>query len=131
MNNIGKLSEKESLIEDNVSQLFKVENKMYFKGDDNLMYEMPLGSKSGRKKISNVTVNRFYVKGNKVIYQKQEALYVMNLNGSGQKKLVDEGVKNFNVAGNWIVYSERDNTNFEAKVTLVSIDGSKTIKLPD
>lgn len=131
LNNIGKLSEKESLIEDNVSQLFKVENKMYFKGDDNLMYEMPLGSKSGRKKISNVTVNRFYVKGNKVIYQKQEALYVMNLNGSGQKKLVDEGVKNFNVAGNWIVYSERDNTNFEAKVALVSIDGSKTIKLPD
>jgi hypothetical protein len=95
------------------------------------MYEMPMGGKSGRKKISNITVNRFYVKDNQVIYQKQEALYIMNLNGSGQKRLVAGGVKNFNVAGRWIVYSERDNTNFGAKVALVSIDGSKNVKLPD
>ena len=132
LNKIGKLGDKEALIEGNVSQLFKVENKMYFKGgDDNLMYEMPMGGKSGRKKISNIIVNRFYVKDNQVIYQKQEALYIMNLNGSGQKRLVAGGVKNFNVAGRWIVYSERDNTNFGAKVALVSIDGSKNVKLPD
>lgn len=132
LNKIGKLGEKEGLVEGNVSQLFKVGDKMYFKGgDDNLMYEMPLGSKSGRKRISNITVNRFYIKDNKIIFQKQEGLYTMNLNGSGQKRLVPGGVINFNIAGDWIVYSERDNTNFEAKVALVKIDGSKSIKLPD
>ena len=85
----------------------------------------------GGIKLPGSTVNRFYVKDNQVIYQKQEALYIMNLNGSGQKRLVAGGVKNFNVAGRWIVYSERDNTNFGAKVALVSIDGSKNVKLPD
>lgn len=45
----------------------------------------------------------------------------MNLDGTGQKTLVNGGVKNSNVVGNWIVYSERNNTNFEATVGLISI----------
>lgn len=131
INKPGNLNDKESLVERNVSQVFREGNKMYFKGsDDNLMYEMPLGSKSGIKRLSAITVNRFFVKGNIVIYQKQEGLYVMNLNGSGQKTLVSNGVRNFNVTGSWIVFSERDNTEFGAKVGLISIDGSKTVKLP-
>lgn len=131
INKPGNLNEKESLVERNVSQVFREGNKMYFKGsDDNLMYEMPLGGKSGIRRVSGVTVNRFFIKGNVIIYQKQEGLYTMNLNGSGEKNLVPKGVKNFNVAGNWIVYSERDNTDFGAKVGLITIDGSKNVKLP-
>lgn len=130
LNSIGKLSDKESLVEGNFSQAFKIGNRMYFKGTkDNLMYEMPLGSKSGVTKISDVTVNRFYIKDNIIIYQKQEGLHAMKLNGTGKKTLVPNGVKNFNVAGDWIVYSERGNTEFGAKVGLVKIDGSKSLKL--
>ena len=130
LNKIGNIDDKESLVESNVSQAFKVGNKMYFKGTkDNLMYEVPMGSKTGVKKISDIAVSCFYVKDELVIYQKQDGLYTMNLNGTGQKALVNGGVKNFNVAGNWIVYSERNNTDFGAKVGLISIDGLKTVKL--
>ncbi|WRQ32271.1 DUF5050 domain-containing protein [Bacteroidales bacterium MB20-C3-3] len=131
INKPGNLSEKESLVERNISQVFKAGDKMYFKGsDDNLMYSMPLGSKSGIKRVSGVTVNRFFVKGNIVIFQKQEGLYTMNLNGSGEKTLISKGVRNFNVAGDWIIFSERENTSLGARVGLISIDGSKTVKLP-
>lgn len=131
LNAIGKLGDKESLVESNVSQPFRVGDKMYFKGtQDNLMYEMPLGTKGRGKKISDITVNRFYVMDDLIVYQKQEGLHVVKLNGSGAKTLVSSGVRNFNVAGDWIVYSERDNTDYGPKVALVKIDGSKTITLP-
>ncbi len=131
LNNIGAIDKKEALVEGNVSQPFKIGNKMYFKGTkDNLMYEMPLGSKTGQRKLANTAVDCFYVKDDLIIFQKQEALYTMNLNGTNQKTLVAKGVRNFNVAGEWIVYSERGNTDYGAKVALVKINGSKTIPLP-
>ncbi|MDX9846500.1 MAG: DUF5050 domain-containing protein [Tenuifilaceae bacterium] len=131
LNDIGKLGDKETLVEGNVSQPFRVGDKMYFKGtQDNLMYEMPLGTKGRGKKISDITVNRFYIIDDLIVYQKQEGLHVMKLNGSGVKTLVRSGVQNFNVAGDWIVYSERSNTDYGAKVALVKMDGSKTITLP-
>lgn len=124
LNALGKIGDKNSLIETHVLQPFKYKNKVYYKDDDdNKIYYMQLGTKNTRIKVSDITVNRFHIVKDKIVYQKQKELFTMDLYGKNTKSLNHINVATFNTAGDWIIYYE-SLSGGATKAWIVNINGT-------